>query len=430
MTTKIKISKLMLTDKGASKMNIKKVIAATKKLQKFMPSTVPTQVPVGTGAYAAEMIKKMNPDSEHIVTLEDRLKTLMAADPSLEFSIKGACAIFKSKNPNIKTWKDLRLPEAYMMSLHELMIDIIRQREMNTNHMVNIVENFKRLVIAPLFVYRTKKDGAINMSSANVWDGQHTVLALYIIATEILGINDLREVMVPVAIYDPDSMVELRRAFIEQSSGARMPFVAADHHRQHVLARRVDDCDDYLMDDLKQQALESVGMFVTNEQYKDHKQPGALSNLTDFDDKRYSINVHNGFCRWVLATCGDVKAVTRPSSGKESHQVYEFLHLCEECGIDFTENDFQYVRDCVAALNAAYKGKFTPDALHDKAKASFDHFYSITMKMGTDHGVKYQKRVGDIHFMIAQLKKYMPKTPLPAFKPEVRGQWKVSQGTL
>lgn len=392
----------------------------------FNPVAVPQSVP---SSYASAVNAKLQPTTNDIVTIEKRLNELLVANPSFRRDMQNNVAFFKSKYKNAKTWDDLRLPKSNMMSLVQLLIDTTKQRDVNFGHVMNIISKFNRLVVQSLCVYptiiqeATENTPAIhNEDEINIWDGQHTALALFIIARYALGIEDLSTVMVPVTMYYPDKNIDIRRAFIELNGGARSPFDYVDHFHQHVLAYRVDGCLDYKMAHLKQEALESVGMFATHKKFNNIKQPGAFSNLSDFEEDRNSINVHRGFAQWVLATCGGANQVTRPSKGIESYQVYNFLNLCEKQKIDFTANNFQYIRDVVSALELAYGGNFTPEALNARARMSHDRFWTATA--GPSHGVDYDRKTGDICFMLAQLKHWMPDQPVPT-PGQIYGKWPV-----
>lgn len=399
----------------------------------YTPATTfnPVAVPqTASSSYAVTVNAKLHPTTNDIVTIEKRLNELLKANPSFRRDMQNNVAFFKSKYKNVKSWNDLRLPKSLMISLDQLFIDTTKQRDVNFGHVMNIVSKFNRLVVQALCVYPTITQEATedtpathNEDEINIWDGQHTALALFIIARYALGIEDLSEVMVPVTMYHPDKNIDIRRAFIELNGGARSPFDYVDHFHQHVLAYRVDGCLDYKMAHLKQEALESVGMFATHKKFNNIKQPGAFSNLSDFEEDRNSINVHRGFAQWVLATCGGANQVTRPSKGIESYQVYNFLNLCEKQKIDFTANNFQYIRDVVAALDLAYGGNFTPEALNSRARMSHDKYWTATT--GTPlHGVDYDRKTGDVCFMLAQLKHWMPDQPVP-IPGQVYGKWPV-----
>lgn len=392
-----------------------------------MITTAPT---ASASSYAARANAKLRPTIKDIVTIEDRLNDLFAANPALRRDMLNNCSWFKSQNKHIRTWADLRLPRGVMMSLGSLKIDTTQQRDVNFKHVLKIVSEFNRLVVQSLSVYPTILKEATEAAAAeynedeiNIWDGQHTALALFIIARYCLQIENLDEVMVPITMYYPDRDIDIRRAFIKLNSDARSQFEYVDHFHQHVLAYRVDGCQDYRMAHLKQEALEAVGMFATNKKFGDITQPGAFSNLSDFEDDSLPIDIHRGYAQWILATCGGAAQVNRPSKGIESYQVYNFLKLCEKQKIDYTENNYQYIRDVVAALDLAYPNGFTPEELHRRAKASHDRYWTATT--GTpQHGVDYDRKTCDICFLLAQLKHWMPNQPTP-IPGQVYGKWVV-----
>lgn len=400
----------------------------TKNLIPLGAAMNATNTNVSPHSYAAQANAKLRPTTKDIVTIEERLNDLLAANPAMRRDMINNCSWFNSQNKHIRTWDDLRLPRGVMISLDRLNIDTTQQRDVNFKHVLKIVSEFNRLVVQSLCVYPTILKEATEAAAAeynedeiNVWDGQHTALALFIIARYCLQIENLSEVLVPITTYYPDRSIDIRRAFIKLNSEARSPFEYVDHFHQHVLAYRVDGCQEYRMAHLKQEALEAVGMFTTSKKFGDITQPGAFSNLSDFEDDRNSIDIHRGYAQWILATCSGSTQVIRPSKGIESYQVYNFLKLCEKQKIDFTENSYQYIRDVIAALGLAYPNGFTPEELHRRAKASFNKYWTATTGT-TLHGVDYDRKTCDICFLLAQLKHWMPNQPTP-IPGQVYGKW-------
>lgn len=390
---------------------------AAKTIKKAVSKLMNTKT---SKSYATTINATLNRTAHDVVTIEQRFTRLLATNKEFRDGLQIACKTFSLNNPNIKTWADLRLPKGLTASMASIKIDTTQQREVNAKHLLKIIKKFNRMVVQSLCVNESQEDQCMN-----VWDGQHTVLALYIIAKHILKIESLEDIMVPVTIYEPDYPSQTREAFIELNSTARSPFDYVDHFRQHVMARRVDNDPKYEMAHRKQLALEAVGMFVTHEKFNDEDQPGAFSNMSDFkNDKDYSLKVHSGYCQWVLATCGGSRTVTRPTGGIESYQVYKFLLMCEKAKIDFSKDNYQYIRDVVDTLMIAYNGEFTPDNLQERAMDSFDRFWTTTMHT-KDHGVKYDRKVAETHFMIEQIAHHNPTLPVPAFSKSVRGIWPI-----
>jgi hypothetical protein len=97
-----------------------------------------------------------------------------------------------------------------MGKLQDIQIDTTMQREPNLQWILTIIENFRAYQAQPIQVYATA-DGY------GAWDGQHTSLALYLIATQALGMN-FEDVEVPINIYDIVSRGEIRGNFINNNT--------------------------------------------------------------------------------------------------------------------------------------------------------------------------------------------------------------------
>lgn len=362
-------------------------------------------------SYADMQNAKLHKTDVDYMTFKERLNNVLYNEwrrAKMDWAI---CQL-RAKYPEWKTFQDIPLPKAVLKSVKQVVIDTTLQRDVDFMHLINIITNFNPFVIQALCVYSPKDGidkvlgmiGQIPDDLSSLWEGQHTGLALYAIATQLFGMEDDAEILIPCVIGADATRAQMREAFDILSSDGRKSFETHDYHRSWVMAYRVDgdvNKNRNLVAHLKQQALEEVGLFVTSKDSDDKDNPGAFSNLAEFG-KNFSVPVHTAFARLVLALDG-TKKVERTVQGKMSPQLYYYLERCEEEGIQFTEDFF---RETATALNMGYRNGYTGTALHKLGKiAAYNSFCKL---QNTDEpSYSYVANVEDICFMIAQIRHFI-----------------------
>jgi hypothetical protein len=382
----------------------------------FITPTRPAQ------AYATIQNAKLNPTANDFMTFKDRLAGVLSTNKRVK-KMEWAIAQVRARFPHWKTWQDMRLPEAQQIAVSFLLIDTTLQREVDFDHLIKIISNFNPLVVQALCIYiltadDTKIKGLTKKQRKelkSLWEGQHTGLAIYAIAKFLFGMEDDSQILLPCAVYPAVTRTEMRDANESLNSGGRKPWEANDHHRSNVMAYRVDGSrrEKDEVSDLKQRALEKVGMFTTGKAADDKEEIGAFSNLAEFD-KDYSVPVHTAFARMIAELDGGV-TVNRSVNGKISYQLYDYLDLCESQGIQFTDEFFV---ETATALNMGYKVAYNADTLHELAQASCRKFYQIAQKTN-DPKYGYEAKKDDICFMIAQINNFITDkslVPVPGSK--------------
>lgn len=239
------------------------------------------------------------------------------------------------------------------------------------------------------------------------WDGQHTIIMLYIIYAQILG-EDVNDIDVPIVIYPSTMKAEMRECFIMLNGEAKQPLDPIDIFYQKIYGVRTDGSvnADWLLSEAKQQALESHDMFATNEKFGDEKQPGALTVLTELINDDFSLEVTQAFCKYFKAVCDS----NRPVRPKESWMLYNYFYLCDVQGIIV---DDQYISDVATALQVVDSGDFNALEFFSTAKESYQEWFRLNKPNpdGTLWGITYpEKRLG-VTFLIAQIAKAGVKVP-------------------
>lgn len=372
---------------------------------------VPTRT---TQSYADVQNAKLNKSDSDFMTFGSRLQEVLHTKKRQD-KMRWAVMQVRARFPGWKSWDDMRLPSAQQIPVSELLIDTTLQRDVDFDHLIKIVSNFNPLVVQALCIYMLSDDvtevkGLTKKQLKklkSLWEGQHTALALYAIAVFLFGMTDDDQIWMPCAVYPAVSKAEIREAYEILNAGGRKPFEYNDHHRSRVMGYRVDGSRKNLNVEanLKQEALESVGMFTTGKKADDKEEAGAFSNLAEFE-KNYSIPVHRAFARLIAELDGGT--VTRSVYGKISYQLYDYLDLCEAQDIQFSDAFFT---ETAMALNMGYKTAYDADILQDLAKASCRKYWQAVQKT-TDPKYSYEGKLDDVCFMIAQISNFISNSDL------------------
>ena len=114
------------------------------------------------------------------------------------------------------------------------------------------------------------------------WDGQHTIIALYIILTKVFG-ERAASTMVPVVVYSSQQKLEIRRNFILLNGDAKETLDFIDTYKQMVYGVKVDGADypDWVDTATKNDYLRDAGLFATHAKFGDEDEPGAFTLLAD-----------------------------------------------------------------------------------------------------------------------------------------------------
>jgi hypothetical protein len=331
------------------------------------------------------------------VNLKQRIDASLAANswhlPRYNF----AQNTWRSTYPGIKSFKQIRLCKAVLATLDMIDIDVTLQRVVNFPHLCWILANFKQLLVMPICVYEDKTHPGRYVC----WDGQHTVLVLYIIACVILG-HDPATVEVPIVMYDSNLKSEMRESFLELNGDAKKPLDPIDQFHQYLFGVRTDNAqnDKWLAAERKQVHLETHGMFATHEKFGDQTQPGALSNLTEFMELDESwVEV---VCKYFFHVCNSNRAVDT----KEFWMMSMYFKLAQSQGIAPTDT---FIKEVCTSLNAAFGGNYDPDALYNQAQIAYEEWWRINKPMpdGTLLGINRHRKNDTITFLAAQIAKYI-----------------------
>jgi len=312
-----------------------------------------------TPSYAAQRNAVYLNSSSNLVDLVQRLNATIAAMPlqaqrNWQSKLSKALTVFKKNNPGLKSINDpkFRLCKSLMGKLQDIQIDTTMQREPNLQWILTIIENFRAYQAQPIQVYATA-------NGYGAWDGQHTSLALYLIATQALGMR-FEDVEVPINIYDIVSRGEIRGNFINNNTtvgknAGKKPLDIIDIIQQMIYGVEVDGVTEQEWVDAhaKWQAIAAAGMFMTADKFNDTDQIGAISRLNEINDS--SVDVVKKFAVYGRYVVG---LQQRAINTKEIPIIMEFLNICEQQDITYTDAEIEdLAQHCIDLFDANFDAK-------------------------------------------------------------------------
>jgi hypothetical protein len=372
----------------------------------------------------SEYAKKINDEyrhsESHFISLRERLQESLQGQN--EFALTAVVAEFKRRFKQWTKFEDMSLCRAIMVPMDKILIDTTMQRAVNFLHILNIMNSFKETMIMAIQVYEDPEKPGYYIA----WDGQHTAIVLYILATKIFG-QRVAELMVPVVVYSVKQKAEIRRNFILLNGEAKSMLDFIDLWRQMVCGVEIDKADDpiWVQAHQKQAHFERAGLFATDKKFGDQDQPGAFTLLADTicsksDKTLKHVEVTRMFCDYWIA----MKALTgqdRAVDAKEARQLYEYFDHCYTQDIKVDDNYIiEFTQFCKDYFECDWNAK---GAFWDKVANAYEKWYIKSNPDGdidpkTDEikirGFSKEFSCGG-PFLIAQLKK-STKLKVPTFE--------------
>jgi hypothetical protein len=369
--------------------------------------------------YADKINSQFHKSQSHYVDLKTRLDESIKSDPWMLSIVNDAIVTFKSKHPSVKQWSDLTFCSAVSTTIDKIQIDTTLQRRLDVVHACDIIDHFRQIAVMPICVY---EDPACPGSYV-CWDGQHTAMVLFMIASQALNL-DITQCQIPIVIYASHQKAEMRNTFILLNGEGKKPLDPIDVFHQKLFGVRTDGSTDanWLLIEKKQQALESAKMFVTHEKFGDIYEPGAYTRLNEILDPDYDLSVTENFCKYFFKMCKS----SRPVQPKESWMLYEYFRLCKAAGITV---DDAYILNVVNSLKAAYpSGDFDSNHFYNHAKARYQTWWlnSNNSLDGTLRGISYPEIRLGMTLFVEQVAKNFPGSQIKLKNP----LWHVTSGDL
>lgn len=312
-------------------------------------------------SYAATRNARYTNSASNLVDLVQRYNDTVAALPlqarrNWQSKLAKALQAFKRNHPGLTSINDsskFRLCKSLVGKLRDIVIDTTMQREPNLQWILTIITNFRAYQAQPIQVYGTPNGGW------GGWDGQHTSIALYLIAVVGLGEN-FDDVEVPINIYDIASRGELRSNFINNNTtvgknAGKKPLDIIDIVMQMIYGVEVDGVTEpeWVHAHTKWTHIKNADMFLTAEKFNDTDQVGAISRLNELNDA--SVEVVRQFAVYGRYVVGIQQ---RPINTKEIPIIIEFLNLCEQQDIQYTDAQIKdLAQHCIDLFDANFDAK-------------------------------------------------------------------------
>ena len=361
-------------------------------------------------SYADTQNALFNQTGSTFVTLQQRLVDALELKPVFKNMLDGAVDEFRRRNKMWKRFNDISLCTAIPVSMDNILIDTTLQRPLNVRHIIKILSYFRQTMVMPIQVYEDPTRPGCYIA----WDGQHTVISLYIIATKVFGMQP-KDITIPVVVYPTHEKLEIRRNFILLNGDAKEPLDFIDTYKQMVYGVRVDKAQDkeWLEADQKQRHLETAGLFATNSKFGDEGESGAFTLLADTLMTKNLSKAKDPKVTKMFSDYWSYLNVDRPVQAKEARQLFEYFNLCLEQKIKVDSN---YIREFVNFTKEYFEADFSETGrFWDKVKLAYTNWYAKANPDSYEEfglkGFTTEMRTG-IPFLVAQLNKSTKlKTP-------------------
>lgn len=355
-----------------------------------------TVAPTAT-TYASTKNARYSSTKSNIRTIKQRWDETYNSHPNkflIDYTLESAKNEFRRRYPNLVSWNDLALAEAKDAVLIDIKIDGTMQRQLNIFWVLELLTKFCATAVVPIQVYRPNPDKDEYLA----WDGQHTLVLLWLIATQIFE-ADPSTIRVPVNVYKSSLKAEMRANFITlNSKEGKKQLEPIDIFEQQVFGVRVDKSKNPIWIDaeLKQQYIEQAGLFVTAKKFGDEDQPGAISRLQEINKLEPESVEH------LTKYLAIVSQLQRPIAEKEMVMMAHYFDRCRLAGIDVTP---KYIFDLANVATTLWDADFTPTGkFWTKASNAYGNWHSATQSFSIT--ARFNKEpIHGFPFLIAQLNK-------------------------
>jgi len=363
---------------------------------------------LNTGTFYASMKNaQYNHGASAAIKLHDRWNQTFNSLPqhiqhTISQNLSQLILEFKRRFPNIQKWEDLCLAQSVEIPLDEIWIDDTMQRQLDIFWVLKILSQFSAIKVVPIQVYR-ETDGKVLG-----WDGQHTAILLWVICTQVLGL-DPKDVKIPVNIYHSSKKSEMRDNFITLNSTAgKKSLGLIDIWEQMIYGVRIDGSrnPEWITAERKQAIIEKYDLFVTDKKFNDTDMPGAISRLQEIN--KYSIETIENLMHYLSLVTRGQRAVAE----KEMVMMSLFFERCRLANIKV---DDAYIAELAMVADTLWGADFTPyGKFWNKAQVAYLNWHSKYVQSVTAAEPRFQKEPPHgMPFLLAQLGKSFSR-PIPA----------------
>lgn len=272
---------------------------------------------------------------EGFVSVPERIDTLLSMNANkqiMEQRIGIGLASWVSNNSDLVADHNKffsQLPESIYTKLSDIYIDTTLQRYVYFDMIVKILQKYEGIKVQAIKVYRDESGRII------CWDGQHTLIMLYLVITRVLKLNP-SEVNIPIVVSSGTQRADMRRASMNENGEGKNIFDEFDYYEQHVFGVLRDGIEipSWQATALKHQYLEACNLFLANQRMSNTHLPGALTRANELMNPNYHPDITKYFAEW----CFLLNDSNRPFGGIEVDLMYKFFNRCEHEGINVDTN--------------------------------------------------------------------------------------------
>lgn len=364
------------------------------------------QTAVHKQSYAQQVNAQYYAQDSNIISLFQRFTETINAMPSghvVTTMLQQAAKEFMRLYSHVKNWGDMHLAQAIYVPLSDIYIDTTMQRQLDLYWVSKLLAKFKSTKVVPIQVYLDPES-----KRYCAWDGQHTAILLWFIATQILKL-DPTKVLIPVNVYHSSKKSEMRECFLDLNSGeGKKGLEAIDHWMQHVCAVRIDGSKNpyWVLTEQKQSILEKYDLFVTHEKFYNDHLPGAISRLQEIN-KLDLVAVE-----WLAEYLSYVvEAQARPAGEKEMVMMGHYFYRCR---VENLPIDSNYIRQLADTTLLLWNSDFSPRGpFWNKVIVAYENWHRVgAWDPSTDPRVK-KEPVHGFPFLVAQLQQSLSGLPVP-----------------
>lgn len=287
-------------------------------------------------SYAAFKNSRFSMSASQVRTIKQRWDDTYKALPiiqqrTVDNALSAAIAEFRRRNPQIKGTKDLKkqLAKAWEVPMSSVCIDDTMQRQLNIAWVITLLNLFVSTKVIPIHVYQPDP----NVETYLAWDGQHTLVLLWLICTQIFGEAE-ETFVIPVNVYASHAKAQMRGSFIDLNSeqGKKM-LDLFDKLEQMIYGVRIDGSNNpiWLLAEQKQTIVEAHGLFLTSKKFGDDHMPGAISRMQEIN--KMQPESLEWLCDYLVAVGAQHRAVEE----KEMVMMSYFFERCRLAKLKLTQ---------------------------------------------------------------------------------------------
>lgn len=360
--------------------------------------------------YASQKNARFSNKKSIIINIKKRWEDTYNSLPksqqeTIDYALESAKSEFRRRNPKLRKWKDVerQLAKSWPAAMSQIHIDETMQRLLNIEWVLHLLNTFLATKVVPIQVYQPDPEVELYLA----WDGQHTLVLLWLIATQIYGIDPetLDDIVIPVNVYNSNLKNEMRDNFVDLNGAGKKQLDAFDLFEQQVYGVRIDNSKNPAWEDAekKQQIIESHELFLTNKKFGDHEEPGAITRMQEVN--KMTTESLGWLCDYLIA----VGVQNRPAEEKEMVMMSYFFERCRAARIKVSK---QYIHDIAAVAKRHWKADFSPTSkFWVQASIAYNVWHSEHVGVGV---ARFNKEPNHGYpFLVEQLKKDLPHHTFP-----------------